>query len=81
VSDEQTMRRDLRETRRLLRDLTRTVDRALSILDAEMRGPSTVERGERVAAIANGLDLQNQIAKRFGVRRAARSSRGGAGEG
>jgi hypothetical protein len=59
--------RENREIRKHLRVLTQAVDYFLFRLDAEMKGPSSEERGKRIAAFANGLDMQNQIAKRFGL--------------
>lgn len=60
-------KRKTRELRKHLRDLTETVRRCLIALDAEMKEPSTVQRGSRIAAISNALNLQNDIARRFGL--------------
>lgn len=60
--------RQTRELRRYLRNLTQSVDHFLVRLDAKMKEPSTEDRGRFIARVANDLDLQNQIAKRFGLR-------------
>lgn len=66
---ERDLKRDLREVRVHLRNLTQAVDHALSRFDAAMQGPSTEQRGRTIAAVSNALDMQNQIAKRFGLNR------------
>lgn len=58
----------LRNTRRELRALIARADWVLRELDRTMQGPSTEQRGQRIAAISNELDLQNQIAKRYGLK-------------
>lgn len=52
-----------------LRKLTRMVDQFLPALDRIMSEHSVppVTRGQRVARIANQLDMANQIAKRYGL--------------
>lgn len=60
-------RRKARELKKHLRDLTATVSQCLAALDAEMKEPSTVQRGSRIANISNALNLQNDIAMRFGL--------------
>lgn len=55
------------ELRKHLRDLTKSVETCLAALDAEMAGKSSHERGKRVAAICNHLNLTNDMAKRFGL--------------
>ena len=59
--------RELRHAKKYLRELTRAVTQALAALDAEMKKPSTNERGQRIAKISNFLELQNDLAKRFGL--------------
>lgn len=66
------LRRERTDLRIQLRDLTFSVTRAIAALDAEMQQPSTVERGKRIAQICNGLQLANDIAKRFGIGRRPR---------
>ena len=53
--------------RKYLRALVRDVREALAMIDAEMRGPSTVERGKRIASICNTLELANDCGERFGL--------------
>ena len=57
----------LRDARKHLRDLTRGVEACLRAIDAEMAKPSSCERGKRIAAICNKLNLCNDIAKRYGL--------------
>lgn len=59
--------RELREARKHLRDLTSMVARAIAAIDAEMKRPASNERGARIAQITNALELENDIAKRFGL--------------
>lgn len=60
-------KRKVRELTKHLRDLTATVKICLSSLDAEMAKPSSSERGGKIARISNALNLQNDIARRFGL--------------
>ncbi len=60
-------RRKSRELKKHLTDLTKTVTVCVAQIDAEMCLPSTPERGGRIAKICNALNLQNDIAKRFGL--------------
>lgn len=59
--------KELRRLRKALRDLTKAVEVCASGLDDEMGKPSDVDRGKRIAAIANHLTLHNDMAKRFGL--------------
>jgi len=63
------VKRERRELRAHLRNLTSVVTRALADIDAEMRTPSTADRGKRIAQICNRLQLANDMAKRFGLSR------------
>lgn len=60
-------KRKVRELTKHLRDLTATVKICLDHLDTEMAKPSGPERGGRIARISNALNLQNDIARRFGL--------------
>lgn len=64
---EQALRRDRDNLRKHLRDLVNVVERAVERIDAEMRKPSSPERGQAVAGITNALDLQKDLARRFGL--------------
>jgi len=57
------------ELRAHLRNLTAVVTRAIADIDAEMRTPSTADRGKRIAQICNRMQLANDMAKRFGLSR------------
>lgn len=56
-----------RELKRQLRELTKAVSACLAAIGSEMARPSTPERGKRIAAVCNHLNLQNDMAKRFGL--------------
>jgi hypothetical protein len=60
-------RRDNRELRKYLRDLVDGVSVTLAVLDGEMAKPSDEGRGRRIAKALNALNLQNDIARRFGL--------------
>lgn len=49
-----------------LRELIAAVENHIKALDREMKAPSTVQRGERIAALINQLELAKDLAKRFG---------------
>ena len=59
--------RELRKVRKYLRELTRNVSAAITLLDDAMKGASTVERGRKVAAVCNALEFANDSARRFGL--------------
>jgi hypothetical protein len=56
-----------RELREHLRGLVSVCESTLRLLDEEMKKPSDAERGKRIAAICNRLELQKDMAKRFGL--------------
>jgi hypothetical protein len=56
-----------RDLRRHLRDLTAAVAAHLEAIDREMQGPSSFDRGSRIAALCNRLELANDMARRFGL--------------
>ncbi len=60
-------RRKNRKLTTHLRDLTNTVTKFLEALDAEMAKPSSHERGGRIAQLSNALNMQNDMARRFGL--------------
>lgn len=59
------MQTDTRKLKHALVTLTKEVATFLLILDREMRGPSTVERGKRIAAISNSLEMVNDKIRFF----------------
>lgn len=59
--------RECKEAKRYLRLLIKSVEAYVKMVDAEMKKPSSVERGERIAELTNSLDMSKDIAKRFGV--------------
>jgi hypothetical protein len=74
ISDVESSADKLRQARseaRKLRDslttLTTTVLNFLGHLDREMKKPSTVERGERIAVLCNAVEMANDSARYFGL--------------
>jgi hypothetical protein len=61
------LKRQVRELTRHLKDLTAGVEGFLARLDVEMQGPSTEERGRRIAALRNQLEMANDQARYFGL--------------
>jgi len=59
--------REVRRYRKYLTDLTRSVRVFLHLLDEEMKTPSSVDRGKRIAKLANDLNLKNDEARYFGL--------------
>jgi hypothetical protein len=60
-------RREAKEKKKHLKDLTGAVTHFLNRLDVVMKEPSTVERGRRIAHLSNDLDMANDIARHFGL--------------
>ena len=58
---------ECRDCRKYLRQLVTTVESTLAWIDDEMKKPSNVERGKRIAAYCNNLEMQKDLAKRFGL--------------
>lgn len=56
-----------RNLKKCLAALTTTVQRAIAEIDSEMLKPHGAGRGKRIAAITNALELQNDMALRFGL--------------
>jgi predicted nucleic acid-binding Zn-ribbon protein len=64
--DERRARRDIEKH---LTELVVAAEVAVKALDEEMAKPVSTERGKRVAAIANRLEMAKDMAIRFGLRR------------
>lgn len=62
------LKRDVRELRRYLRSMVVSSKNAIAMLDAEMKKPSDMDRGKRIARITNGLELATDMALRFGLK-------------
>lgn len=61
-------KREIRELKKYLKQLASGVDIFLNGIDLLMRTQkSDVERGRAIAELCNGLDLENQMAKHFGL--------------
>lgn len=56
-----------KNARKYLRELTSGVLHWLHALDTEMKKPSSAERGRRIAAILNALDMANDVAMHYGL--------------
>ena len=56
-----------REMKKYFLSLTSTVKAYLVLIDIEMKAPSTNERRKRIAALMNKLEMQNDIARHFGL--------------
>lgn len=61
------LKRQNRELKKHLKDLTILVSNYLKNLDVVMKEPSTVERGRKIANLANSLDFFNDSARYFGL--------------
>jgi hypothetical protein len=59
--------RDKRHLKKHLRDLTFTVQWFSARLDDEMKKPSNVERGKRIARLLNELDMACDSASRYAL--------------
>ena len=59
--------RELRKTKKALRTLADAVLLHLKALDTAMRGPSTRERGERIAKLSGALEFAVDSARYFGL--------------
>lgn len=60
-------RRQVRELRKSLTSLVTAVEQYVARLDVVMKEPSNVERGKKIAALTNELDLAKDLAKHFGL--------------
>lgn len=67
ISELKVEKRKSRELRKHLKDLTAMTAAVIKALDAEMAKPSDLDRGKRIAKITNALEMQNDIAIRFGL--------------
>lgn len=56
-------KRDMRNLKTNLKALTDHVMRHLAWIDDEMKKPESPERGKRLAALANALDMANDAAR------------------
>lgn len=60
------LRKDCRDRKRELEQIVKDIEAFLQALDAEMKRPSSPERGRRVAALSNALEMRKDVI-RFGV--------------
>jgi len=60
--------RECRSVKRWLKQLIESTTTCLEALDQEMRNPSDVERGRRIARICNHLEMEKDQAKLFGLK-------------
>lgn len=61
------VKRELRNLRAHLRDLVECARVSIAALDEEMKKPSTVERGKRIAKITNYLEMAKDRTRMFGL--------------
>jgi hypothetical protein len=57
------MKKEARELRKCLENLTMTVRQFIHLLDSEMKNPSDVARGRRIAKLQNSLEWVNDHAR------------------
>jgi hypothetical protein len=62
------VKRENRELKKYLLSVSTVVAQSVAVLDAEMKQPSTVERGKRIAAVANMLEHANDSMMHFGLK-------------
>lgn len=67
TDDIKAIKKQSREYKKYLKELSEAVTRALNALDMEMRQPSSIERGKRVGQICNSLNYSNDMARHFGL--------------
>ena len=63
--------------KRYLLDLTAAVEQFVKRLDAQMKLPSTFERGRIIARLTNALEFENDSAKHYGLGLPFRKSKKG----
>lgn len=61
------LRKEARRYKQRLKSLVYEVEAFLTLLDEEMKQPSTVERGKRIARLCNALEFEKDRAKHFGL--------------
>jgi alpha-amylase/alpha-mannosidase (GH57 family) len=67
---------ECRAAKRELRSLIVFTESFLKLMDEEMKQPSTIQRGRRIAMALNRLEMQKDIAKRFGLPARKRTKKG-----
>lgn len=60
-------KRELNKIKNHLKELTESVSGFLVRIDAEMKKPSTPERGKVIAGLSNALEIANDSARYFGL--------------
>jgi hypothetical protein len=61
------LKKEVRKLTKHLITLTVVVRNTVNALDAEMKLPSSQERGQRIAKISNYLEYHNDCARHFGL--------------
>jgi hypothetical protein len=67
MSTELQQRREIRNLRKHLKNLSLNVTACLRAIDLEMHAPSTPERGKKIAIICNALDMANDQTRYFAL--------------
>ncbi len=63
---------ECRNAKKYLRDLVRVTEAFIEWMDEELKKPSDFDRGKRIASVINGLEMQKDMAKRFGLAKSKR---------
>jgi len=58
-------RKEALKYRKALKELVDSINKALEAIDIEMKKPSTMERGKKIAAICNFLDRAKDVVRFF----------------
>jgi hypothetical protein len=66
-TDLPSARREIRQLRKDLADLVRSVSSCLVLIDKEMATESSPARGRRIATILNAMEMANDRARFFGL--------------
>jgi hypothetical protein len=66
--DVKALQKQNREYKKALKILTRTVKSFIELLDAEMKKPSSFERGKRIASWCNAAEMTNDKIRHFTLR-------------
>ena len=61
------LQRKVRELKKHLKEHTEITKKVITAMDAEMKKPSDVERGRRIAKIISALEFGNDSARHFGL--------------
>ena len=66
-AESKALRAECKQLRKDLRMLVSSCEQVIDALDTEMKKPSSLERGKRIAKMCNFLTFQKDSAKHFGL--------------